>query len=269
MHPLPTPSLIRRRSVIASGLLALSGLLPGLGRAGPSSAFEAMRFPELLAALGGSDPVESPLLRLSGPDVAEDGASVPLGIGTALAGVRQLLLLADHNPSALIAGFRPGQGVAPDFSLQAKLVESSEVYALALLADGQACFARKSILVVKGACGAGASAPPAEPGPDGPAPIRIRAQQLGDRVVVRALVSHAMESGQRQDDSGSLVPAHFIEQISATHNGATVLAAEWGPWVARNPVLRFELRGARPGDRITLSWRDNRGQARSDSAVVS
>ncbi len=269
MHPLPTPSLIRRRSVIANGLLALTGLWPVLGRTGPSSAFEARRFQELLAALGGSDPVESPLLRLSAPDMADDGSSVPLGIGTALAGVRQLLLLAEHNPSALIASFRPGQGIAPDFSLQAKLVESSEVYAVALLADGQACFARKSILVVKGACGAGASGILAEPGADGPAPIRIRAQQVGDRVVVRALVSHVMESGQRQDGSGKLVPAHFIEQISATHNGITVLAADWGPWVARNPVLRFELRGARPGDRITLSWRDNRGQSRSDSAVVS
>ena len=269
MHPLPTRPLLRRRSAIASGLLALTGLLPGLGRTGQSGAFESRRFTERLSALGAADPVESPLLRLSAPDVAEDGASVPLGISTALAGVRQLLLLADHNPGALIAGFRPGQGVVPDFSLQAKLLESSEVYAVALLADGQACFARKSILVVKGACGAGASAPLAESGLDGPEPIRIRAQPVGDRVVVRALVSHAMASGQRQDGSGSLVPAHFIEQISATHNGATVLVADWGPWVAKNPILRFELREARSGDRIGLSWRDNRGRSRSDSTVVS
>lgn len=101
-----------------------------------------------------------------------------------------------------------------------------------------------------------------------PEPIRIRAQLVGDRLVVRALISHAMESGQRQDETGRLVPAHFIQEISATHNGITVLTAEWGPWVAKNPVLRFELRDARPGDQIGLSWRDNRGYSRSDSVIV-
>jgi thiosulfate oxidation carrier complex protein SoxZ len=102
-----------------------------------------------------------------------------------------------------------------------------------------------------------------------PEPIRIRAQFVGDRVVVRALISHEMESGQRQDGSGQLVPAHYIEEIHAMHNGRIVFTAEWGPWVAKNPVLRFELKDARPGDTISLSWRDNRGQRRSDEVSVT
>ncbi len=102
-----------------------------------------------------------------------------------------------------------------------------------------------------------------------PEPIRIRAQIVGDLVVVRALISHPMESGQRQDETGQRVPAHFIQQISATLNGSTVFTAEWGPWVARSPVLRFELKGGRAGDRIGVSWLDNQGQGRSDEALVT
>ena len=101
-----------------------------------------------------------------------------------------------------------------------------------------------------------------------PETIRIRAQFIGDRIVVRALFTHPMESGQRQDESGRLVPAHFIEEVRATHNGRTILSAEWGPWVARDPVLRFEFQGGRPGDTIGLSWRDNLGQSRSDETDV-
>ncbi len=103
---------------------------------------------------------------------------------------------------------------------------------------------------------------------DMPEPIRIRAQVAGDRVVVRVLISHPMESGQRQDETGQLVPAHFVREVRATLNGQTVFTAEWGPWVAKNPLLRFELKGARAGDRIGLSWLDNQGQSRSDEALV-
>lgn len=265
---MPTRPSMLRRSAAVTGLLALTGLFPGLLRASQAAAFDAWQLPDVLASLGGSVPVESPQLRLIGPDVADNGASVSLGVSTTLAGVSQLLLLAEKNPTALLAWFRPVQGGAPDFNLQAKLVESSDVYAVALMADGQAYFARKQILVVKGACGAGVSEALTEPSADSPEPIRIRAQAMGDRVVVRALISHVMESGQRQDGNGRLVSAHFIQQVHATHNGVTVFTAQWGPWVARNPVLRFEVRGARPGDRIGLSWRDNRGQSRSDEASV-
>jgi sulfur-oxidizing protein SoxZ len=103
-----------------------------------------------------------------------------------------------------------------------------------------------------------------------PEPIRIRAQVAGDRVVVRVLISHPMESGQRQDEAtGQPVPAHFVREVRATLNGLTVFTAEWGPWVAKNPLLRFELKGARAGDRIAVSWLDNQGQSRSDEALVA
>lgn len=142
-----------RRSATVTGLLALTGLFPALTRAYQSPAFEARHLAGVLAALGGGIPVESPLLHLSGPDVLENGASVPLGLSTSMAGVTTLLLLAESNPTALVALFRPARGVESDFSLQVKLSGSSDVYAVAILADGKTCFTHKRIEVVQGACG--------------------------------------------------------------------------------------------------------------------
>ncbi|MDD2728052.1 thiosulfate oxidation carrier complex protein SoxZ [Malikia sp.] len=101
-----------------------------------------------------------------------------------------------------------------------------------------------------------------------PDPIRIRAQAAGDHAVVRVLIRHEMESGQRQDAMGRRVAAHFVREVRATHNGLTLFTAEWGPWVARDPILSFEVKAARVGDRIGICWRDDQGQSRSDETTV-
>ena len=98
---------------------------------------------------------------------------------------------------------------------------------------------------------------------------RIRAQAVGDKATVRVLMSHEMESGQRKDTAGKLIPAWYIQQVTAQLNGKTVLTAQWGPAVSKNPFLQFTVRGAKAGDRISISWLDNRGDKRGDEAVVS
>lgn len=100
-------------------------------------------------------------------------------------------------------------------------------------------------------------------------PMRIRAQASGDKATVRVLMAHEMEGGQRRDANGNLVPAWHIQSVTATHNGKTVLTAEWGPSVSKNPYLQFVVKGAKAGDKIGLSWQDNRGDSRSDEATVS
>ena len=139
---------------IVAGLLALTGLWPRLSLADPSAAFEAKQIDAVLAALGGQAPFESRQILLSGPDFAENGASVPLGLSSALADISLLLILVERNPTVLAALFRPSPAVEANFALRVKLVESSAVYAVAITADGQACFARKTIQVTQGACGA-------------------------------------------------------------------------------------------------------------------
>jgi len=100
-------------------------------------------------------------------------------------------------------------------------------------------------------------------------PMRIRAQASGDKAVVRVLMSHEMESGQRRDSAGKLVPAWHIQQVTATHNGKLVMSGEWGPAVSKNPFLQFSVKGAKAGDKIAISWVDNRGDKRTDEATVS
>jgi sulfur-oxidizing protein SoxZ len=100
-------------------------------------------------------------------------------------------------------------------------------------------------------------------------PMRIRAQASGDKTTVRVLMSHEMETGQRKDSSGKPIPAWHITEVTAAHNGKTVLTAQWGPAVSKNPFLQFAIKGGKAGDKVSISWVDNRGEKRTDEATVS
>jgi sulfur-oxidizing protein SoxZ len=90
--------------------------------------------------------------------------------------------------------------------------------------------------------------------------MRIRAQVAGDKATVRVLMAHEMESGQRKDSSGNLVPAWFISEV---------MTAEWGPAVSKNPFLQFTIKGAKAGDKVAITWKDNKGDTRTDEATAS
>jgi len=100
-------------------------------------------------------------------------------------------------------------------------------------------------------------------------PMRIRAQVQGDKTTVRVLMAHEMESGQRKDAAGKTIPAWFIQEVSAQHDGKTVLAAQWGPAVSKNPYLQFAFKGGKSGDKIVVTWTDNRGDKRTDEAAIA
>ena len=100
-------------------------------------------------------------------------------------------------------------------------------------------------------------------------PMRIRAQASGDKATIRVLMSHEMESGQRKDGNGKLIPAWHIQDVTATLNGKVVMTAEWGPAVSKNPFLQFTIKGAKAGDKVGVTWKDNKGDTRSDEATVA
>jgi sulfur-oxidizing protein SoxZ len=100
-------------------------------------------------------------------------------------------------------------------------------------------------------------------------PMKIRAQMKGDAAEVRVLMSHPMETGQRKDNDGKTVPAHFIQTMSIALNGKTVVSGQLGTSVSRNPVFGFKIKGAKAGDKITVSWADNKGDKRTDEATVA
>ncbi len=100
-------------------------------------------------------------------------------------------------------------------------------------------------------------------------PMRIRAQVAGDKATVRVLMAHEMETGQRKDSTGKTIPAWFIQEVTASLNGKQVMSAEWGPAVSKNPFLQFNIKGAKVGDKVTVTWKDNKGGTRTDEATVS
>ncbi len=100
-------------------------------------------------------------------------------------------------------------------------------------------------------------------------PMKIRASVTGDKVVVKVLMAHEMETGQRKDSAGKTVPAWFIQNVTATHNGKTVLSAQWGPAVSKNPFLEFRFSGGKAGEKVVVTWTDNKGDKRSDEATIS
>jgi sulfur-oxidizing protein SoxZ len=102
-----------------------------------------------------------------------------------------------------------------------------------------------------------------------PDPMRIRASEQADGVDVRVLMSHEMETGQRKDSSGNVVPAHFIATVNVVHAGKSVLLAEWGPAVSKNPYLQFKFKGGKKGEKITVTWVDNKGETRTDEATIN
>jgi sulfur-oxidizing protein SoxZ len=100
-------------------------------------------------------------------------------------------------------------------------------------------------------------------------PMKIRASLVGEATEVKVLMGHEMESGQRKDAQGQIVPAWFIRNVTVTWNGRTVLAAQWGTAIAKNPFLSFKFQGGAKGDRISVTWTDNRGDTRTDEAAIA
>jgi sulfur-oxidizing protein SoxZ len=99
-------------------------------------------------------------------------------------------------------------------------------------------------------------------------PMKIRAKLEGDVLDVRVLMAHPMETGQRKDASGKLIPLHFIQTISAQLNGKPVFQAEVSQAISRNPVFGFKVKGAKAGDKLAIVWTDNKGDTRADEVAV-
>ena len=142
-----------QHSAVVAALLATTGLFPQVALAFNAKAFDAKTLSDVLKAIGVGAPVESKDVTITGPDIAENGAVVPVGASTALPGVKQLLLLVEKNPSALIAIFNVTDSVDANISTRAKMGQSSDVYAVAIMNDGRALFAKKEIKVTLGGCG--------------------------------------------------------------------------------------------------------------------
>jgi sulfur-oxidizing protein SoxY len=144
-------------SAKVAAMLAAVGLLPGLAQAQAApyntAAFAAKTLAEVTKALGTATPAESKDVTITGPDIAENGAVVPVGAATALGGVKRLALMVEKNPAVLAAVFDLTDSVEPNINTRVKMGQSSNVLAVAIMGDGKVLFAQKEIKVTLGGCG--------------------------------------------------------------------------------------------------------------------
>ena len=145
-------------SARVAAALAAAGWLPQAAFAQQAgawnkAAFDAKTMADLMKALGGSAPTESKDVTLTAPDIAENGAVVPIGVASSAPNVKKLLLLVEKNPNVLSASFDVSDAVEPSFSTRVKMGQSSDVFAVALTGDGRALYAKKEVKVTLGGCG--------------------------------------------------------------------------------------------------------------------
>ena len=99
--------------------------------------------------------------------------------------------------------------------------------------------------------------------------MKLRTRPQDGAVEVLMLVTHPMETGQRVDKkTNQKIPAHFIQRITLEHNGKVVLVADTGVGISEDPLLGFRLKNAKKGDKVKLSWSDNKGESGSTETVV-
>jgi sulfur-oxidizing protein SoxZ len=102
------------------------------------------------------------------------------------------------------------------------------------------------------------------------ASIKMRANIADGVTTIKALISHPMETGLVKDKkTGEIIPAHFIQEVVCAHKGTTVMTANWGPAISKNPYLSFKFTGAAAGDTVSLSWVDNKGEKDSADATIN
>jgi sulfur-oxidizing protein SoxZ len=103
--------------------------------------------------------------------------------------------------------------------------------------------------------------------------IKMRAKLKGDTASgvteVKLIISHPMETGRKKDDFGALIPAHFIQLITAMLNDQPVLEMQWGTGISKNPYLTFYLTGAKVGDKVSVTWYDNLGKTGAGEILIT
>lgn len=151
----------RREALRTGGGASMLALLFAAGIARPGeilaqsagqSAFSMKSVPEAMRALGAQSPAVSAAIQIKAPEIAENGAVVPITIESKLPGTESITLLIEKNPQPLAASFSIPAGTEPSVSTRVKIGESSDVYAL-VKAEGKFYMAKKEIKITLGGCG--------------------------------------------------------------------------------------------------------------------
>ncbi|MEZ5605866.1 MAG: thiosulfate oxidation carrier protein SoxY [Burkholderiaceae bacterium] len=143
-----------RQGALAASVLTAGSLLSQPALAFNKAAFDGKQMADALKGLGVTGALtESKDVTLTAPDIAENGAVVPMTVATTLPNVKEMLLMVEKNPAPLVAVFKVSPEVEANFATRSKMGQSSDVYAVAVTTDGKALYAKKEVKVTLGGCG--------------------------------------------------------------------------------------------------------------------
>jgi len=236
-----------------------------------AQAFEAKQTTQVMAALKATAVPVSPDLHIDAPQKAENGAVVQVELTSkqAAGNVSSLRLLADANPTPLIASFELGKQVLPKLVTRIKLAQSGEVIALAQQASGLFQQQRRQVIVLEDGCAGSEREEPFA------SSMKMRARLLDDASLgtniteLKIIILHPMRTGRSKNDDGQVLPAHFMQLMQVVLNGQVIVDAQTGIGISRNPYFTFYIKEARVGDVIAVNWQDNLGYEGHGQVAVS
>jgi sulfur-oxidizing protein SoxY len=221
-----------------------------------AQAFDAKQTAEVMAALQATAVPVSQNIHIEAPQKAENGAVVQVEIASdqPAGAISSLRLLADANPTPLIASFELGKQVLPKVVTRIKLAQSGELIALAQQTGGQYQQQRRPVIVLEDGCAGSEREEPFA------SSMKMRARPLEDGTVeLKIIIVHPMRTGRSKNDDGQLMPAHFMQLMQVVLNGKVIVDAQTGTGISRNPYFTFYVKEAKVGDVIAVNWQDNRG----------
>jgi len=236
-----------------------------------TQAFEAKQTSQVMAALKATAVPVSADLHIEAPQKAESGSVVQVELTSkqAAGSISSLRLLADANPTPLIASFELGKQVLPKLVTRIKLAQSGEVIALAQQASGQFQQQRRQVIVLEDGCAGSEREEPFA------SSMKMRARLLDDALLgkqiteLKIIILHPMRTGRSKNDDGQVLPAHFMQLMQVVLNGQVIVDAQTGTGISRNPYFTFYLKEAKVGDVIAVNWQDNLGYEGHGQVTVS
>lgn len=236
-----------------------------------TQAFEAKQTDQVMAALKATAVPVATDLQIEAPQKAENGAVVQVELTSdqAAGSVSSLHLLADANPTPLIATFELGKQVLPKLVTRIKLAQSGELIALAQQPNGQFRQQRRQVVVLEDGCAGSEREEPFATS------MKMRARLLAEGPLgkniteLKIIILHPMRTGRSKNDDGQLMPAHFMQLMQVVLNGQVIVDAQTGTGISRNPYFTFYVASAKPGDIIAVNWQDNLGYEGHGEVTVS
>lgn len=236
-----------------------------------TQAFEAKQTDQVLAALKATAVPVANDLQIEAPQKAENGAVVQVELTShqPAGSVSSLRLLADANPTPLIASVELGKQVLPKLVTRIKLAQSGELIALAQQPNGQFRQQRRQVVVLEDGCAGSEREEPFATS------MKMRARLLADGPLgksiteLKIIILHPMRTGRSKNDDGQLMPAHFMQLMQVVLNGQVIVDAQTGTGISRNPYFTFYVASTKPGDIIAVNWQDNLGYEGHGEVTVS